>query len=77
MTNTVKSFHDLVAWQKAMEPVTEIYKVSQNFPKEETFGPPFPFPAILPKAGASRPPANSNNSYTMPGVPSLKWKPNL
>jgi four helix bundle protein len=38
MTNAVKSFHDLVAWQKAMELVTEIYKVSQKFPKEEMFG---------------------------------------
>lgn len=28
MTNTVKSFHDLVAWQQAMELVTEIYRVS-------------------------------------------------
>jgi four helix bundle protein len=27
-----------VAWQKAMELVTEIYKVSQRFPKEEIFG---------------------------------------
>jgi len=38
MTNSVRSFHDLVAWQKAMELVTEIYKVSQKFPKEEMFG---------------------------------------
>jgi len=38
MTNGVKSFHDLVAWQKAMELVNEIYKVSQKFPKEEMFG---------------------------------------
>ena len=38
MTNSVKSFHDLVAWQKAMELVTEIYKSSQKFPKEEIFG---------------------------------------
>jgi len=38
MTNTVKSFHDLVAWQKAMELVTEIYRVSQKFSKEEMFG---------------------------------------
>lgn len=38
MTDGVKSFHDLVAWQKAMELVTEIYKVSQKFPKEEMFG---------------------------------------
>lgn len=38
MTNTVKSFHDLVAWQKAIELVTEIYQTSQKFPKEEMFG---------------------------------------
>ena len=38
MTNAVKSFHDLVAWQQAMELVTEIYKASQKFPKEEMFG---------------------------------------
>jgi four helix bundle protein len=38
VANTVKSFHDLVAWQKAMELVTEIYKVSQKFPQEEMFG---------------------------------------
>jgi len=38
MANSVKSFHDLVAWQKSMELVTEIYKVSQKFPKEEMFG---------------------------------------
>jgi four helix bundle protein len=38
MSKEVKSFHDLVAWQKAMELVTEIYKMSQKFPKEEIFG---------------------------------------
>ena len=38
MANSVKSFQDLVVWQKAMELVTEIYKVSQKFPKEEMFG---------------------------------------
>ena len=38
MADSVKSFHDLVAWQQAMELVTEIYKVSQKFPKEEIFG---------------------------------------
>jgi four helix bundle protein len=38
MTQEVKSFHDLAAWQKAMELVTEIYKLSQKFPKEEMFG---------------------------------------
>jgi hypothetical protein len=38
MSQQVKSFHDLVAWQKARELVTEIYKMSQKFPKEEIFG---------------------------------------
>jgi len=33
----VRSYQDLVAWQKAMELVTEIYRVSQKFPKEEVF----------------------------------------
>ena len=28
MTQEVKSFHDLAAWQKAMELVTEIYKLN-------------------------------------------------
>ena len=37
-TKGVKSFHDLVAWQKAMELVTEVYKASQKFSKEEMFG---------------------------------------
>ena len=38
MTQEVKSLHDLAAWQKAMELVTEIYKLSQKFPKKEMFG---------------------------------------
>jgi|SRR5205823_688 len=29
---------DLVAWQKAMELVTEIYRVTQQFPKSELYG---------------------------------------
>ena len=34
----VMSYRDLVAWNKAMELVTEIYRVTHNFPKEELFG---------------------------------------
>jgi len=34
----VRTFRDLVVWQKAMELVTEIYRVTQKFPKEEIFG---------------------------------------
>ncbi len=34
----VQSYRDLVAWNEAMELVTEIYRVTHNFPKEEIFG---------------------------------------
>lgn len=33
-----KSYRDLIAWQKAIELVTEIYKISKNFPKDELYG---------------------------------------
>jgi four helix bundle protein len=34
----VASYRDLVAWQKAMELITQIYRVSQKFPPEELYG---------------------------------------
>jgi len=34
----VQSYRDLVAWQKAMDLVTEIYRATKEFPKEEIFG---------------------------------------
>lgn len=34
----IQSYRDLVAWQKAMEMVTMIYRVTHKFPKEELFG---------------------------------------
>ena len=34
----VRRYHDLLAWQKAMDLVEEIYKVTKSFPKEETYG---------------------------------------
>jgi four helix bundle protein len=37
MDKTVRSYQDLVAWQKAMNLVTEIYRVSHKFPREEIF----------------------------------------
>jgi four helix bundle protein len=33
-----RSYRDLVAWQKAMKFVTEIYGVTQRFPSEERYG---------------------------------------
>lgn len=34
----VKSSRDLVAWQKSIELVTEIYLCTRTFPREETYG---------------------------------------
>jgi four helix bundle protein len=34
----IKSHRDLIAWQKAMELVVAVYKLSKNFPKEELYG---------------------------------------
>ena len=33
-----KSFKDLVVWQKAYRLVLEIYKITKDFPKSETYG---------------------------------------
>jgi len=33
-----KSYRDLVAWQKAMDLVTEVYRITTSFPKEEMYG---------------------------------------
>jgi four helix bundle protein len=35
----MKGHRDLVVWQKAMELVTEVYRVTRNFPKDELYGP--------------------------------------
>ena len=34
----VSSYQDLVLWQKAMDLVELVYKVTKRFPKEETYG---------------------------------------
>ncbi len=33
-----QSYKDLIAWTKAMELVTEIYRITQGVPKEEVYG---------------------------------------
>ena len=33
-----QGYRDLVAWQKAMDLVTEIYRATQTFPAEERYG---------------------------------------
>jgi len=33
-----ESFRDLVAWQKAMQFATDVYRVTETFPRSEQFG---------------------------------------
>jgi four helix bundle protein len=33
-----RRFNDLIAWQKAMDLVEEVYTITKGFPKEETYG---------------------------------------
>jgi four helix bundle protein len=33
-----KTFKDLIVWQKAYKLVIEVYKITKEFPKEETYG---------------------------------------
>ena len=37
-TKSLKSFKELIVWQKAYELVLEIYKITKDFPKFEAFG---------------------------------------
>jgi len=34
----MKTFRELIVWQKSMDFVTEIYKASKQFPKDENYG---------------------------------------
>ena len=34
----VKTYRDLIVWQKSMELVTQIYRITKTFPKEENYG---------------------------------------
>ena len=34
----MKTYRDLQVWQKSMTLVTEIYKISKGFPKDEAYG---------------------------------------
>ena len=34
----VRSYRELVAWQKAIELVTEVYRCTQGFPRHEVYG---------------------------------------
>lgn len=34
----IKTYRDLIVWQKAMALVAKIYRITKGFPKEESFG---------------------------------------
>jgi four helix bundle protein len=34
----LKTYQELIVWQKAMELVEEVYRASRSFPQEETYG---------------------------------------
>lgn len=36
--HVIRSYRDLVVWQKSMALVTEVYRCTENFPRTETFG---------------------------------------
>lgn len=38
MGEMINSYQDLKVWKKAMELVTDVYKVTRTFPKEELYG---------------------------------------
>ena len=38
MTEKVKTYKDLMVWQKALDIVSELYIVTRSFPKEEVYG---------------------------------------
>ena len=34
----MKTYRDLIVWQKSIKLVTEVYSITKNFPKEELYG---------------------------------------
>lgn len=38
MAQSIKTYRDLIVWQKAMVMVTDAYRITKNFPREESFG---------------------------------------
>ena len=38
MENKIRTFRDLKVWQKGIELVKEIYRITKSFPREEQYG---------------------------------------
>jgi four helix bundle protein len=34
----IKTYRDLIVWQKSMALITEVYKLTKNFPQDEMYG---------------------------------------
>ena len=63
MNTPVKSFEDLIVWQKAHQYVLEIYRLTASFPKSELFG----LTAQMRRAGTSIP-ANIAEGFKKIGI---------
>ena len=68
----VKKYQELIAWQKGIALVTEIYKVSANFPHHEMYGltsqlrrAAVSVPSNIAEGRVERHLANSSSSYVM------------
>lgn len=38
MAQSIKTYRDLIVWQKAMTMLTAVYRITQQFPQPESFG---------------------------------------
>jgi four helix bundle protein len=38
MIKKIRNFRDLDVWKKGMEIVTDVYKITNTFPKQECYG---------------------------------------
>jgi len=59
---SINSFKDLIAWQKGMDVVEEVYKISASFPRHEQFG----LTAQVRRAAVSIP-SNVAEGFARPG----------
>ena len=55
---TIRCYQELIGWQKSVDLVTEIYRLTHNFPKDEMYG----LTAQLRRSGSSVP-ANIAEGY--------------
>ncbi len=63
---TVRNYRDLILWQKAMDLVELVYRITTRFPQDELYGlaaksegPQYPFRPTSPKAKGGTPPETS------------------